>query len=110
MNYQYYVDEAINILGKQIVIATPLAMGKPNCLLNAFYERAKQDPSVHLTIGNGSDAGNPQENLFRKSICTAYGRESFGDYPDLHYEKDRRNNSVPSNIRIVEFYFPLENL
>lgn len=107
MNYQYYVDEAINILGKQIVIATPLAMGKPNCLLNAFYERAKQDPSVHLTIGTALTLEKPTGKSFLENrFVLPMVERVFGDYPDLHYEKDRRNNSVPSNIRIVEFYFP----
>ncbi len=34
----------------------------------------------------------------------------FGDYPDLDYEQDRQAGTLPSNIEIIEFYFPAGKL
>ena len=44
------VDAALRRLGSRIVIATPLAIGKPNALLNEFYRRAARDPTLELLI------------------------------------------------------------
>jgi len=34
------VEEAIRRVGRRIVLAAPIGLGKPNQLLNAFYRRA----------------------------------------------------------------------
>ncbi len=44
------VDRIIETVGKKIVFAMPLALGKPNQMVNALYLRAKKDPSINLTI------------------------------------------------------------
>ena len=44
------VDEVIARVGNTINLATPLALGKANHVINAFYRRAKEDPSISLNI------------------------------------------------------------
>lgn len=44
------VDEVLLRLGKTLVVGTPLAAGKANHLLNAFYSRAKANSTISLTI------------------------------------------------------------
>ena len=44
------VDFALERLGNELNIATPLGLGKPNQLLNAFYRRAATNPDIQLQI------------------------------------------------------------
>ena len=44
------VEKVIAQVGKTINMATPLAIGKANHVINAFYRRAKSDKSIKLTI------------------------------------------------------------
>ena len=44
------IEGVIGRVGKSIVVGTPLGIGKPNQLLNAFFQRAKQDSTINLTI------------------------------------------------------------
>ena len=44
------VDAVIATLGKDIRLGAPLGLGKPNQLINAFFRRAKDDPSLSLAI------------------------------------------------------------
>ena len=49
-NVEQAVDRIIEKIGKEIVLGAPLGAGKPNHLINAIYNRAKNDPSIKLTI------------------------------------------------------------
>ena len=44
------VDRAIEAVGRDLVVMSPLGLGKPVQLLNAFYHRAEKDPSISLHI------------------------------------------------------------
>ena len=44
------VDAVIARVGKRIVIALPLALGKPCHFVNALYRRAEADPELQLHI------------------------------------------------------------
>ncbi|MFT4568926.1 MAG: acyl-CoA hydrolase, partial [Saprospiraceae bacterium] len=35
-----------------------------------------------------------------------FAERVFENYPDLDYEIDRTTGNLPSNIRVIEFYFP----
>ncbi len=43
-------DDILRKVGKDIVFGMPLALGKPNQLINEIYRRAKEDPSISLRI------------------------------------------------------------
>jgi len=101
------VDDVLLRLGKTLVVGTPLAAGKANHLLNAFYNRAKADSTISLTIVSALTLERPKGNsLLEKRFLGPFAERVFGDYPDLEYELDRTNNRLPDNIKIMDFYFP----
>ncbi|NOQ68585.1 MAG: hypothetical protein GQ573_00510, partial [Gammaproteobacteria bacterium] len=101
------VDDVLLRLGKTLVVGTPLAAGKPNHLLNAFYNRAKADSTISLTIVSALTLERPKgKSLLEKRFLGPFTERLFGDYPDLEYELDRTNNRLPDNIKIMDFYFP----
>ena len=53
------VEEVIARVGNTINLATPLAIGKANHVINAFYRRARSDASINLTIWTGAPMSLP---------------------------------------------------
>ena len=101
------VDDILQRLGKTLVVATPLAAGKANHLLNAFYRRAQADPTISLTIISALTLERPKgKSLLEKRFLEPVVERLFAGYPDLEYELDRVNNRLPDNIQILDFYFP----
>ncbi|MEM9301983.1 MAG: acetyl-CoA hydrolase/transferase C-terminal domain-containing protein [Pseudomonadota bacterium] len=101
------VSWTISRVGKRLVLATPLGLGKPNALLNAFYSRAKSDPEISLEILTALNlvpplGGNDVEKRFIRPFSSRF----FGDdYPRLDYADDQLAGRLPSNVQITEFYF-----
>ena len=101
------VDEVIERLGNTINIATPLALGKGIHVINAFYKRAKRDPSIKLNIMTALTVETPKgKSLLEKRFLEPFVERVFADYPDLDFELDRVNQNLPANIRVFEFYYP----
>jgi acyl-CoA hydrolase len=101
------VDKVIAKVGKKLVIGAPLGAGKPNVLLNTFYNRAKADSSIELIIYSALTLQKPQgKSDLEKRFMGPFAERLFGDYPDLDYELDRVKGKIPKNIKVVEFYFP----
>ncbi len=101
------VDHIISQVGNNIVLAAPLGAGKANTLINSIYARAKKDSSLQLTILTALTLQKPQgksdlEKKFYGPLC----QRIFGNYPDLYYEADRVSQTLPDNIKVIEFYFP----
>ena len=98
-------DAILAAVGKTIVLALPLGLGKANHVVNALFMRAMDDRSIKLRIftaltlekpGGGSDL----ERRFIGPIT----RRLFGGYPDLAYALARRAGALPPNIEINEFF------
>jgi acyl-CoA hydrolase len=101
------IDDVLLKLGKKLVIGTPLAAGKANHLLNAFYRRAKEDSTISLTIVSALTLEKPKgKSLLEKRFLGPLAERLFADYPDLDYELDRTNNRLAENVTIMDFYFP----
>jgi len=101
------VQAVIEHVGPDIRLATPLAAGKANHVLNAFYRRAQKDPSLRLTIMTALTLERPKgKSLLEKRFLDPFVERVFGDYPDLDYELARTDGGLPPNIRVIEFYFP----
>ena len=101
------IDRIIDKVGNNLVVGTPLALGKPNHLLNALYNRARKDPGLKLKIFTALSLDKPKgESLLEKRFFEPLSERIFGDYPDLDYERDRQANALPPNVDILEFYFP----
>ncbi|HEX7476671.1 MAG TPA: acetyl-CoA hydrolase/transferase C-terminal domain-containing protein [Polyangiales bacterium] len=101
------VDAVIARVGKKILLCAPLALGKPNHLINAFYRRAKADPSIELSIHTALTLERPSGSSdLEKRFLGPMVQRVFGNYPDLDYERDRMAGRLPANVRVIEFYFP----
>lgn len=106
MSLQSIVEQTIARVGQRIILGAPLGLGKPNPLINAFYEHAKQHPEIDLTIFTALSLAIPAPGKgLQKRFLGPFLERHFGtDYPDLTYLTDLRNDQLPDNIRISEFY------
>jgi acyl-CoA hydrolase len=110
-NPEVVIDRIIDKVGKNLVVGTPLAAGKPNHLLNSLYDRAKNNPELKLKIFTALTLDKPKgKSLLEKRFLEPMVERIFGDYPDLDYEQDRQAGTLPSNVQIIEFYFPAGRL
>ncbi|MDE2196496.1 MAG: hypothetical protein KGJ56_04855 [Gammaproteobacteria bacterium] len=100
------VDAVISRVGKQLVVGTPLGIGKPNPLLNAFFRRAQAEPSLRLTILTALSLERPVgHNELEKRFLEPFVQRVFGDYPELDYLHALHAGTLPPNVEISEFYF-----
>ncbi len=100
------VDAAIVAIGKRIVMGAPLGLGKPNQLVNAFYRRAIDDPSIHLTIFTALSLEIPKPGSdVEARLLEPFFERHFGSYVELEYMRDLRAGGLPDNITLHEFYF-----
>ena len=99
------VDDAINYVGKDIVLGVTLALGKPVKILNEFYRRAKEDPEISLKIITALSLEKPKgkselEARFLKGVCDRV----FAGVPDFDYMNDFHKGTFPPNVQIYEIY------
>jgi len=100
------VDQIIAHVGKDIRIGLPLGLGKPIELINALYARARQDATLSLTIFTALSLEKPEPSSpIEKAFLEPFLERVFGDCPPLEYVRDVRKQSLPSNVRVIEFYF-----
>ncbi len=100
------VDLIIDKVGPNIVVGIPLGIGKPNVLINALYDRVKENPRLHLKIVTALSLQVPKGSSdLEKRFLDPFVERVFGNYPDLHYVDALRNGHLPPNIQIVEFFF-----
>lgn len=100
------VDLIVDKVGPNIVVGIPLGIGKPNVLINALYDRAKENPRLHLKIVTALSLQVPKSSSdLEKRFLDPFVERVFGNYPDLHYVDALRNGHLPPNIQIVEFFF-----
>ena len=99
------VDDLIDHLGKEVILAIPLAMGKPNHLVNELYRRAKNDPSFQFTLITAVTLEKPTaSNDLERRLLEPLVERIWGGFPDFEYILDLRKNNVPSNFTLIEFY------
>src|SRR5688572_31726203 len=100
------VEEALRRVGKKVVLALPLAIGKPNLIANEFFRRARADRGLDLTIFTALSLRKPTATgeLERRFIEPLAAR-IFGNYPELEYLEAVRADTMPANARVIEFFF-----
>ncbi len=100
------VDDLIDRVGKRIVMALPLGIGKPCDLVNSLVERAISDSSVELQIFTALTLEPPKPaNELEKRFLGPASRRLFGDYPELLYASHLREGTLPDNVEVNEFFF-----
>ncbi|MFK7975843.1 MAG: acetyl-CoA hydrolase/transferase C-terminal domain-containing protein [Halioglobus sp.] len=99
------VDAAIAAVGKELVVASPLGLGKPVQLLNAFYRRAVQDSSISLHIHTALSLEVPKAGSeIEEHLAGPIFERLFGNYEELDYVKPQKKGALPDNIRVTEYY------
>ncbi|VAW46372.1 Acetyl-CoA hydrolase [hydrothermal vent metagenome] len=102
-------NETITWLHNQLtghwVVGTPLGIGKPNPLINALYDHAVAQPDVSLEIFTALSLEIPTgDSLLERRFLSSFTQRFFGEYPELKYISAVKNNSLPANITVREFY------
>jgi len=99
-------DAIIEKVGRTIVLALPLGLGKANLIANALYAKAVADPSIRLTIFTALTLETPhaKQELERRFMAPLAER-LFAGYPALDYARAIRAGTVPPNVEVNEFFF-----
>lgn len=99
-------DAIIRKVGKTIVLALPLGLGKANHIANALFARALADPSLRLTIFTALTLEKPRiRNDIERRFLAPLAERLFAGYPDLDYTAAIRAGTLPANIQVNEFFF-----
>jgi hypothetical protein len=99
-------DAIVEKVGKAIVLALPLGLGKANHIANALFARAAADPSIRLTIFTALTLEPPHaKSELEHRFLDPISQRVFAGYPPLAYATAIRQNRVPPNVQINEFFF-----
>jgi acyl-CoA hydrolase len=99
-------DAIVEKVGKKIVLAMPLGLGKANHIANALYDKAAADPSLQLTIFTALTLEPPRaKNELEHRFLDPIAQRVFAGYPALHYAAAVHKGQVPANVEINEFFF-----
>ena len=99
-------DAIIARVGKTIVLALPLGLGKANHVANALFARAAADPSIHLRIFTALTLEKPRAKAgLEARFLRPFAERVFGGSPDLAYALALHAGKLPPNIEVDEFFF-----
>jgi acyl-CoA hydrolase len=99
-------DAIIARVGKKIVLALPLGLGKANHVANAVFARAAVDPSIHLRIFTALTLEKPRSKPgLERRFVGPLSERVFAGYPDLAYAVAQHQGRLPPNIEVDEFFF-----
>ncbi|MGE5625350.1 MAG: acetyl-CoA hydrolase/transferase C-terminal domain-containing protein [Bacillota bacterium] len=100
------VEAILSRVGKNLVVGTPLGIGKPNHLLNALYQRVASDRSLHLRLVTALSLERPAgKSELERRFLEPFVARVFGDYPELEYMRALRSGKLAPNVELSEFYF-----
>ena len=99
-------DAIINRVGRNLVLALPLGLGKANHVANALFARASNDPSIRLHIFTALTLEAPRgaPGLERRFV-QPFAERVFAGYPELAYGAAQRAGTLAPNITVDEFFF-----
>lgn len=99
------VEQVLSRLPAHIHMGLPLGLGKPNAFVNALYARIRELPERQLTIYTALSLGRPSlgDGLQRRFL-EPFVERVFADYEELAYLADLRNDTLPPNIRVEQFF------
>ena len=99
------VEQVLARLPAHIHMGLPLGLGKPNAFVNALYARVRDLPERQLTIYTALSLGRPPlgDGLQRRFL-EPFVERVFADYDELSYLADLRNDSLPPNIHVEQFF------
>jgi acyl-CoA hydrolase len=100
------VDEILRRVGRRLVVALPIGIGKPVPLVNELYGRAVADSTLNLTLLTGLTLALPRASGdLERRFLEPFVARVFGDCPEPDYIEALRRDALPANVRIIEFFF-----
>ena len=98
-------EAIVDRVGRDIVLAIPIGVGKPVALVNALYRLAEADRRLRLRIFTGLSLVRPsyRTSLEQRFVAPLLDR-LFKSYPDLDYTTALRRRGLPPNIEVTEFF------
>jgi len=104
-NAEKLAEAIIGRVGRNIVLALPLGLGKPNHIANALTERAIADPSISLRILTALTLEHPRASSdLERRFLEPVAERLFKGYPELRYATALRQGKLPPNIEVNEFF------
>lgn len=98
-------EAIIRKVGKKIVLALPLGLGKANHIANALYAHAVADPSISLNIFTALTLEPPRAGSeLEKRFLDPINKRLFNGYPELLYARALRNGTLVPNVEVNEFF------
>ena len=102
---KHVVDEIIKYIGKDIRLGVSTGLTKPPFFMNELYRRAKEDPTIKLSIMAGITLDKPTANSeIERRFLKPLRERLFDGVPDLECMLDLRQGKLPDNVTIGEFY------
>src|SRR5262249_38077565 len=99
-------ETIIERVGKTIVLAMPLGLGKANAIANALYAKALADRSIRLTIFTALTLEPPRaKSELERRFLDPFANRVFAGYPALEYAKAIHARTLPPNVQVNEFFF-----
>src|SRR5262249_9738272 len=99
-------DAIIARVGRNIVLALPLGLGKASHVANALFARAAADPSIHLRIFTALTLEKPRaKGGLEARFLRPFAERVFGGAPDLAYALALHAGKLPPNVEVDEFFF-----
>ena len=104
------VDAAVAAIlervGPRLVLGLPLGLGKPVALVNALYRRAQADPALTLKICTALTLERPRgASAIERAFLEPFVERVYGDCPELDYAAALREQRLPPNVTVSEFFF-----
>jgi hypothetical protein len=99
-------EDIIRDIGSNLVVGLPLGLGKANHIVNALYARACADRTISLTLFSALTLEKPRpSNLLERRFIAPVIDRLFGGYPDLAYADALHAGALPTNVKVIEFFF-----
>lgn len=99
------VDYILSEVSGPVQLAMPLGIGKPNPVVNALYQKIKNNPQLSLDIYTALSLLKPQASSdLEQRFLSPLTERLYGNYPDLDYALDLQNNTLAVNVKVHEFF------
>ena len=99
------VEAIVERVGHDIRLGVPLGLGKPVELINALYARAKRDPAIQLTLLTALSLQRPYPSGLEGALLNPFLERVYEGVVELDYVCDQNAGKLPSNVRVLEFFF-----
>ncbi|MCL1834285.1 MAG: hypothetical protein FWG49_07275 [Leptospirales bacterium] len=99
------VDDVLKYIGKDIYLGMSLGLTKPPFFVNELYRRAKEDPTINLSIVSALVLEKPVGHSdIEKRFLGPLSERLFDGVADIDYMVDLRKGLLPKNVKVHEFY------